>query len=170
MALGATRGFSMRAFQGTPLPLKRTQLLLPCRFSEHHLWMWNTTIQRKFEALLHQICELLSIIEPPAKGEGLLSNEKIVYKWWLPRSCVRHAAGAQTARPRHRPLSSSFSWVSRDQNAQGSCMCQLSKSTDLSMLLPTGSQKRSSQQEGQGKVYFEALFPGGLQNTSQHCE
>lgn len=106
MALGATHGFSMRGFQDTPLPLNRAQLLLSCRFSEHHLWMWNTTIQRKFELLPHQIRELLSIIEPPAKGEGLLSNEKVVYKWWLPRRAVfrmqpEHKRPAQDTAPCH---------------------------------------------------------------------
>lgn len=133
--------------------------------------MWNTTIQRTFEVLLLQICEPLSIIEPPAKGGGLLSNEKVAYEWRLPGSHVQHAAWARTIHPRHCPLSSSFSQVSRDQNAQGFCMYQLSKSTDLPMLLPTGLQEKSSQQEGQGEYILKPFFPPRrLQNTSQHCE
>lgn len=150
--------YPMQAFQVTPLPLNKAQLLLSCRLSERHLWMWNTTIQRKSEVLLHQSCELLSKIEPPAEGEGLLHNEKVAHKWWLPGSCVQHAAWARTARPRHRPLSSPFSWVSRDQNAQGSCICQLSKSMDLWMLLHAGSQEKNSQQEGQGKDILKPFF------------
>lgn len=158
MALGATHGWSTKAFQDTPLPLNRTRLPLSCRLSEHHLWMWNTTIQRKFEALLHQICEPLSIIELPDKGEGLLSSEKVAYKWWLPRSCVQPAAWSQTVRPRHRPLSSPFYQVSRDQNTQGSWMCQLSNNIDLPMLLPMGLSEKNTQQEGQGEDILKPFF------------
>lgn len=107
------------SFQDISFPLNRPWLLLSRRFAEYHLWMWNATIQRKFEAFLSQTCERLRIIEASAKGEGLLSNEKPAYKWWLARSCVQHAVWAGAVRPRHCLLSSPFSWVSRDQNVQG---------------------------------------------------
>lgn len=71
----------MWVLQDISFPLNRTWLLLSCRFSEYHLWMWSATIQRKFEAFLYQPCETLSIIEASAKGEGLLCNEKVAYKW-----------------------------------------------------------------------------------------
>ena len=89
--------------QDTPLPLTGADRLLSGPFSELHTCIRNTTSQREFEALLHRICEKLSIIEPPAKGEGLLSCEKVACNWWLARSCVQQAAGAPTLRPRQRP-------------------------------------------------------------------
>lgn len=145
MALGPQSILLHELFRDTPI-LNRVWLWLSCWFSECCLWMWNATIQRKFEGFLHPVCEFHGIIELSAKGEGQLCNEKVANKSWLPRSHVQHTAWAGAARPRHCLPSSPFSWVSRHQSVQGGCLHQLSKSTDLWMLLPTGSQEKNSQQ------------------------
>lgn len=61
----------------THMELLNGAWLLPsCSVPERHHWMCSSTIQRNLKAHHHQICELLSIIEPPAKDEDLLSNER----------------------------------------------------------------------------------------------
>lgn len=146
------------SFRDISFPLNRTWLLLSRRFSEYHLWMWNATIQRKFEAFLSQTCEPLSIIEASAKGEGLLCYEKLANKWRLARSCVQHAVGAGAVRPRHCLLSSPFSWVSRDQNVQGFSVPLAIKEHGFVDAASRQLTRKELSTTGTGKAHLKFLF------------
>lgn len=96
------------------------------------------------------------VIEPPAKGDGLLANEKVA------------CSLSRSSPPKTLPSAISFLPSQQGPGCTRILYGLMIKEHRFVNATSYGFIRKEVSMRGTRRVQFEALFPKGLQNTSQH--